>query len=85
MKFLGTYYWYVKMPRCWCVENRLEYITFYVKNIYITLGGRFWTPTGSRRVIRGRRICGNRLLTEVKAGYGKPKLLFDPWNTSHVR
>ena len=31
MKSLGVYYWYVKMPRCGCVEHGLECITFYVK------------------------------------------------------
>ena len=31
MKSLGVYYWYVKMPRCGCVEHGLENIMFYVK------------------------------------------------------
>ena len=41
MKFLGVYYWYVKMPRCGCVEHGLEYFSFYVQkhilNIFISL------------------------------------------------
>ena len=47
MKFLGVYFWYVKMLLCGCVEHGLEYITFYVKKMYSTLGGLFWTNTGS--------------------------------------
>ena len=31
MKSLGVYYWYVKMPRCGCVEHGLQYITFYAQ------------------------------------------------------
>ena len=31
MKSLGVYYWYVKVPRCRCVEHGFEYITFYVQ------------------------------------------------------
>ena len=39
-EILGVYYWYVKMPRCGCVEHGLEYIMFHVqqgKNIKIVL------------------------------------------------
>ena len=55
MKSFGVYYWYVKMPRCGCVQHGSEYITFYVQ--YSTLDGLFWTPAGSRRAAMGVRIC----------------------------
>ena len=76
MKSLWVYYWYVKMPRCGCMEG-LEYITFYV-NIYIyiyiyiyrererILSLLFWTPAGSRWVASGARICENRFLFFMK-------------------
>ena len=31
MKFLGAYFWYVKMPWRGCVERRLKHITFYIQ------------------------------------------------------
>ena len=36
MHSLGEYCWYVKMPRCGCVEHEFEYITFYFQE-HITL------------------------------------------------
>ena len=62
MKSLGLCYWYVKMPRCGCVEYGLEYITFYVQKHITPLVALFWFPAGSRRVVRGARICETALL-----------------------
>ena len=31
MEYMGTYYWYVEMPQCGCMEHGLEDIAFYVK------------------------------------------------------
>ena len=56
MKSLGECYWYVKMPRCGCVEHGLEYITFYVKKHIVHLAALFWFPAGSPRPTRGARM-----------------------------
>ena len=34
MKSLGVCYWYVKIPQCTYLKHGLEYITFYVQNIW---------------------------------------------------
>ena len=45
-EILGVCYWYVKMPRCGCVEHGLEYITFYVqKHIRVVPLTAFGPPT----------------------------------------
>ena len=61
MKCLGVYYWYVKMPRCGCVEHGLEYDTFYVKKYIKHLVACTGRPAGSRRTAKGARICENHL------------------------
>ena len=38
IKSLGVYYWYVKMPRCRCVEHGLEYFFVLCSKTYSTLG-----------------------------------------------
>ena len=57
--------WYVKIPRCGCVECVLVYIAFYVKKIYMTFGRLFRSPTGSRRAARGACSWYTRLLRSV--------------------
>ena len=47
----GVYYWYLKMPRCGCVENGLEYIAFHVQKHIAHLVA-----------LVAARICETRLL-----------------------
>ena len=61
MTSLGVYYWYIKIPRCWCAEHGLEYITFYFQKYIEHLAPCSGPPVGSRRAARGTRICKNRL------------------------
>ena len=53
------------MPRCVCVERRLEYIKFYVQKYIKHLAASSGPPAGSCRVARGARICENRLLAGI--------------------
>ena len=55
-EFLGVFYWYVKIPRCGCVENDLKHIAFYVEKYIPLFDGLFWFPAGPRRAVRGARI-----------------------------
>ena len=61
MKSVGVFYWYVKMPWCWCVEYGFEKITFYVQEYIAHV--LFCTLAASRRAARtrGARICEKRL------------------------
>ena len=63
MKSFGVYYWYVKMPRCGCVEHELEYIMFYVKK-----HRQFWRPVLDPRWFttgrQGRPHLRNLLVTD---------------------
>ena len=52
MKSLRVYYRYVKMPRCWCVEHGLEYITFYVQKHIAHLAACSGSPLVRDRPLR---------------------------------
>ena len=69
MKSLGVYNWYVKMPRCRCVEHGLEYFSFYVQKHIAHLAACSQPPAGLRRAARGTRISETRLLKGIQ-GYG---------------
>ena len=69
MKSLGVCYWYVKVPRCECVEHWLEYNYVLCLKTYSTFGGLFWFSTGSRRAAKGTRICETPLLFDHRPGW----------------
>ena len=86
-KSLGVYYWYVKVPRCGCVEHGLKRNCFRLK-IYRKLGGQFCTPTGLRQDTRCTCICKNCLLPHLCWGlHCRPNLIktFYPQTHNHVR
>ena len=57
MKYLGVYYWYVKMARCGCVMHGLEYIFFYVQKYKTRLAACSGPPADLRQATWGARIC----------------------------
>ena len=61
MKSLEVYYWYVKMPRCGCVEHGLEYIMFYIKKCIEHLAACSGPPAGLQQAARRTRICQNHM------------------------
>ena len=62
MKFLGVYYWYVKMQRCGCVEHGLEYIKLFVQKYIEDLAACSGTPLVRDGPLGAPEFGENRLL-----------------------
>ena len=64
MKSLGVYYWYVKMPRCGCVDHGPDYIMYYVQKHIVYLAacsgpplvhdGPLGAPFSETRLLSGK-------------------------------
>ena len=66
MKYLGVYYWYVKMARCRCVMHGLEYIMFYVQKHITRLAACSVPPADLRQATWGARICETLISIETE-------------------
>ena len=79
MKSLGIYYWYVKMPRCGCLEHGLEYLSFYVQKHIADLAACSGPPTGFWRAARGTRISETCLFPQSQFHFPSSAQIMQPW------
>ena len=85
LKILGVYYWYIKMPRCGCVEHGLEYFSFYIQKHIAHLAACSGPHAGLRPAAGGARISEiSLLICIISKAYQFPLFIILPLTNSVV-